>query len=115
MLFDISDPQIVQILISSSAVSEGAEQSSITLTCEATDGNPRNFTSVRWHRNNELANETSEPVLHIKYATRIHNGNYSCEGLNAAGWSNPSKAEALIVHCKKTLNLHYTYPVLYLC
>lgn len=100
-MLSVLDPQVVQILISSTVVSEGADQSSVTLTCEAVDGNPRNFTTVRWYRNNELVNETSEPVLHIKYSTRIHNGNYSCEGFNAAGWSHRSKAEELIVHCKK--------------
>ncbi|XP_035207910.1 B-cell receptor CD22-like [Stegodyphus dumicola] len=91
-------PQVVRIKISSGIVSEGGEHSAVTLTCEAIDGNPRNFTTVRWYRNNELVNETSEPVLHIKHANRHHGGNYSCEGLNAAGWSHRPMSEELIVH-----------------
>ncbi|CAL1262420.1 unnamed protein product, partial [Larinioides sclopetarius] len=91
-------PQVVKLHISSSVVSEGGENSAVSLTCEAIDGNPRNFTTVRWYRNNELVNETGEPVLHIKYANRHHGGNYSCEGRNAAGWSLRPKSEELIVH-----------------
>lgn len=55
-------------------------------------------------------NETSDPVLHIKYANRHHGGNYSCEGLNAAGWSHRPKSEELIVHCKiSSLELHESH------
>ncbi|GFU10289.1 hemicentin-1-like isoform X2 [Nephila pilipes] len=97
-ILNVLYPQVVKLHISSSIVSEGGENSAVSLTCEAIDGNPRNFTMVRWYRNNELVNETTEPVLHIKHANRHHGGNYSCEGRNAAGWSLRPKSEELIVH-----------------
>ena len=44
--------------------------------------------------------------LLLEYVGRSFQGNYSCEGLNAAGWGPASDTEELIIYCNYIKYIH---------
>lgn len=84
--------------------SVAAELTDAVLTCNPVGGNPLMLTSVRWfHNGNQIHGEVSEDEkneLTLKNLTRDRSGNYTCRGLNTAGWSLDSEPKYLDIHCK---------------
>lgn len=97
------------------------ERPNVTLNCQVTSGNPTTLLGVRWYLDGELLKElpdcpTNDSILYtsydedlcdvdpskllLEYVGRSFQGNYSCEGLNAAGWGPSSEVEELIIYCK---------------
>ncbi|XP_023224016.1 hemicentin-1-like isoform X2 [Centruroides sculpturatus] len=96
LMLDVLYPQIIDIKLSSKVVSE-AEKTRVVVECIALDGNPREFTSVKWYQNSKLINETSKPIFFLDDIVRENTGLYHCEGLNSVGWSDPSPTKELVV------------------
>lgn len=97
------------------------ERPNVTLNCQVIDGNPALLVGVRWYLDGELLKELPDCPLNdsviysmydedlcdvdpskllLEYVGRSFQGNYSCEGLNAAGWGPLSNGEELIIYCK---------------
>lgn len=81
-----------------------AELTDAVLTCNPVDGNPLMLSSVRWfHNGNHIKGESLDDdkgELTLKNLTRDRSGNYTCKGLNTAGWSLDSEPRYLDIHCK---------------
>lgn len=96
------------------------ERPNVTLNCQVIDGNPSVLVGVRWYLDGELLKELPDCPLNdsliysmydedlcdvdpskllLEYVGRSFQGNYSCEGLNAAGWGPVSNGEELIIYC----------------
>lgn len=69
----------------------------VTLSCNVLEGNPGSLRRVRWHRDGELLNETTERVIVWMDVMRNFTGNYSCQGENDAGWGPISDTQELAV------------------
>ncbi|XP_042146876.1 hemicentin-2 isoform X4 [Ixodes scapularis] len=69
----------------------------VTLSCNVLEGNPGSLRRVRWHRDGELLNETTERVIVWMDVMRNFTGNYSCQGENDAGWGPVSDTQELAV------------------
>ncbi|EEC08328.1 neuromusculin, putative, partial [Ixodes scapularis] len=72
----------------------------VTLSCNVLEGNPGSLRRVRWHRDGELLNETTERVIVWMDVMRNFTGNYSCQGENDAGWGPVSDTQELAVFCE---------------
>lgn len=84
----------------------------ITLLCEVDAGNPPTLTAVRWYLDGDLLKELPEcngtdifcdidpSKLLLEDVGRGFHANYSCEGMNDAGWGPISADQELIVYCK---------------
>jgi hypothetical protein len=87
----------------------------ITLMCKVESGNPDILQAVRWYLDGELLKELPDcggnatdymfcdidpSKLLLEDVGRSFHGNYSCEGMNEAGWGPLSPDEELIVYCK---------------
>ncbi|XP_071033382.1 B-cell receptor CD22-like [Parasteatoda tepidariorum] len=89
--------------VSVSVVPEvAAEMTEAVLSCNPIDGNPAMLMAVRWYHNDlpifgDHA-ETERNELTLKNLTRDESGNYTCRGLNTAGWSSDSEAKYLDIH-----------------
>ncbi|XP_071450004.1 uncharacterized protein nrm [Hetaerina americana] len=94
----------------------------ITLLCRVEAGNPETLLAVRWYLDGELLKELPDcrgnnsmeamstnnnddlfcdidpSKLLLEVVGRSFHGNYSCEGMNEAGWGPLSQEEELIVH-----------------
>lgn len=86
-------------------------------------GYPPVLLGVRWYLDGELLKELPDCPLNetitsfsmydedlcdvdpskllLEYVGRSFQGNYSCEGMNAAGWGPPSEVETLVIYCKE--------------
>lgn len=87
--------------------------SNVTLYCNVEAGNPQALTKVRWFLDGQLLKELPEcdeeredeedlcsidPIkMLLQDVGRDFGGNYSCEGMNAAGWGPRSAPEELVV------------------
>lgn len=89
--------------------------SNVTLYCNVEAGNPQQLTKVRWFLDGQLLKELPECDPHdskeddedlcgidpikmlLQDVGRDFGGNYSCEGMNAAGWGPRSLSEELVV------------------
>ncbi|XP_076325692.1 hemicentin-2-like isoform X2 [Tachypleus tridentatus] len=89
-------PQVSLNLQSPIAV-EGTN-SSVLLTCDTLDGNPKNLTRVKWYKDEELLEESTSSKLILTSIKRHFAGNYSCQGNNGADWSPISSPEVLTVY-----------------
>ena len=45
--------------------------------------------------------------LLLEHVTKSFHGNFSCEGANAAGWSDESPEEELVIHCESLKCFEY--------
>lgn len=121
IFFFFSDkPEVKLTMDPASPVSE-IDRLNITLKCEVVHGNPDVLLAVRWYLNGELLKElpecasgqnaTSESYLCdidpskllLEEVGKSFHGNYSCEGMNEAGWGPMSKDEDLTVYCKYSI------------
>lgn len=99
------------------------DQVNVTLTCRVIAGNPPELNKVIWFLDGGILKELPEcnddgddsfcgvdpDVLLLENVGRHFLGNYSCEGLNAAGWGNRSAENDLIVYYEpgNATLLHY--------
>lgn len=89
---------------------------------QVVNGYPPVLLGVRWYLDGELLKELPDcPVnetitafsmydedlcdvdpskLLLEYVGRSFQGNYSCEGMNAAGWGPSSDVVTLVIYCK---------------
>ncbi|KAH8334990.1 hypothetical protein KR067_000321, partial [Drosophila pandora] len=103
-------PSVEVLMIPEGPVKE-SDESNVTLFCNILDANPLILTKVRWYANSTLlkelpdCEETNEDLCHIDPSKLLLESigrgffyNYSCEGLNSAGWGPRSEDKELIVH-----------------
>lgn len=96
----------------SSGVSESSREN-ITLTCQVQAGRPETLKFVRWYLDGILLKQLpdcSSPnssfcdvnpaKLMLEEVVRSFHGNYSCVGMNEAGWGDRSSEAPLQVFCK---------------
>ncbi|KAJ6649403.1 Hemicentin-1 [Pseudolycoriella hygida] len=91
------------------------EESNVTLYCNVLKGNPSTLLKVRWFLDGQMLKELPEcqngsdddddslcgvnpNVLLLENVGREFLGNYSCEGLNAAGWGQRSAENELMIY-----------------
>ncbi|XP_022251878.1 titin-like [Limulus polyphemus] len=94
---DILYPPQVSLNLKSPIAIEGTN-SSVWFTCDTLDGNPKNLTQVKWYKDEELIKESTSNKLILTSIKRHFAGNYSCQGINGAGWSPISSPEVLTVY-----------------
>ncbi|XP_022255787.1 hemicentin-1-like [Limulus polyphemus] len=93
---DVLYPSQVSLIINPPIAIEGTN-SSVFLTCDTLEGNPKNLTGVNWYKDGKFLEESTVSRLIFVGVKRHFTGNYSCQGLNEAGWSSMSSSEGLIV------------------
>ena len=115
------DPAEVKLVMEPALVNE-LERPNVTLNCQIITGYPPVLLGVRWFLDGELLKELPDCPLNesspaypnydddlcnvdpskllLEYVGRSFQGNYSCVGMNAAGWGSPSDLETLIIYCK---------------
>lgn len=97
----------------------------ITLMCKVESGNPDLLQAVRWYLDGELLKELPDcgnstsgldtfcdvdpSKLLFEVVGRNFHGNYSCEGMNEAGWGPMSVDEELVVYCKISTSAFTTF------
>lgn len=91
------------------------DEANVTLKCDVREGNPRTLLKVRWFLDGQMLKELPEcqngsdddedslcgvnpDILLLENVGREFLGNYSCEGLNAAGWGQRSKENQLMIY-----------------
>ncbi|XP_042874812.1 hemicentin-1-like isoform X7 [Penaeus japonicus] len=109
-------PQVHVFMEPSEPVSEEARLN-VTLICDVVRANPEFLVRVRWYLDGELLKELPECYgnnslydrdsdlcgidpsrLLLENVYRDFQGNYSCEGMNDAGWGARSNEAELVVH-----------------
>lgn len=87
-------------------------RANITLVCQVEAGNPSQLQAVKWYLDGELLKELPDcdnntancdidpSKLLLQIVERTFHGNYSCIGMNEAGWGPLSPNTELIVYCK---------------
>ncbi len=98
-----------------SPVSE-LDRANVSLFCDVSAGNPPELVSVKWLMDGVLLKQlplcdndgqgeedlcdVDPSKLLLEHVTRSFHGNYSCQGTNGAGWSEPSDEEELEIFCE---------------
>ena len=117
----ISDPAEVRLSMEPELPVNELERPNVTLNCQVVSGFPPVLLGVRWYLDGELLKELPDCPLNdtitsfsmydedlcdvdpskllLEYVGRSFQGNYSCEGMNAAGWGPPSDVETLVIYC----------------
>ena len=115
----ISDPAEVRLTMDPALPVNELERPNVTLNCQVVSGHPPVLLGVRWYLDGELLKELPDcpfndssyagydedlcdvdpSKLLLEYVGRSFQGNYSCEGMNAAGWGPVSDVETLIIYC----------------
>ncbi|XP_063885393.1 B-cell receptor CD22-like isoform X4 [Scylla paramamosain] len=109
-------PQVQVVMDRTEPVSE-EDRVNVTLICEAVKANPVELVRVRWYLQGELLKELPEcdgnaslygsnselcdidPArMLLENVFKDFHGNYSCEGMNEAGWGPRSADAELVVH-----------------
>jgi len=107
------------------------ERLNITLVCKVEEGNPASLLAVRWYLDKELLKELPDcgvqqttpsggndtatfcdidpSKLLLESVGRNFHGNYSCEGMNEAGWGPMSEDKELIVYCEWNFDATLVY------
>ncbi|GBM87614.1 hypothetical protein AVEN_119542-1 [Araneus ventricosus] len=95
---DVLYPPTVRVGVTPSVAAESTEA---VLTCDPVDGNPALLMAVRWHHDGDPIPGGGESTrLTLRNLTRDQSGNYTCRGLNTAGWSRDSDPQYLDIHCE---------------
>lgn len=104
---------IVQLTMEPPTPVSELDRLNITLMCKVESGNPDILQAVRWYLDGELLKELPDcggnatdymfcdidpSKLLLEDVGRSFHGNYSCEGMNEAGWGPLSPDEELIVY-----------------
>lgn len=114
ILFVVVVPVVDLSMEPNSTIIENNE-SNVTLFCNVLSGNPSTLLKVRWFLDGQILKELpecaeneleeNEPlcgvnpnVLLLENVGREFLGNYSCEGMNMAGWGRRSKETELTVY-----------------
>lgn len=99
-------PEVTLRMEPQSPISE-LDRRNVTLFCDVLSGNPSTLTGVRWYMDGDLLKElpqcdyTAEDEddylcdvdpdkLLLEHVSRLFHGNFSCVGINEAGWSQMS-------------------------
>lgn len=115
------DPAEVRLTMEPELPVNELERPNVTLNCQVVSGYPPVLLGVRWYLDGELLKELPDcpyndtvtfmqydedlcdvdpSKLLLEYVGRSFQGNYSCVGMNAAGWGQPSDIETLVIYCK---------------
>ncbi|XP_069698096.1 hemicentin-2 isoform X4 [Periplaneta americana] len=104
---------IVKLMMEPPTPVSELDRLNITLMCKVESGNPDILQAVRWYLDGELLKELPDcggnvtdymfcdidpSKLLLEDVGRSFHGNYSCEGMNEAGWGPLSADEELIVY-----------------
>ncbi|XP_059487903.1 uncharacterized protein LOC132203822 isoform X4 [Neocloeon triangulifer] len=110
-------PSVSLVMEPTAGVSE-TERLNITLVCRVEGGNPASLLAVRWYLDKELLKELPDCGVQVTTPSAAENstfcdidpsklllesvgrnfhGNYSCEGMNEAGWGPMSDDKELVV------------------
>lgn len=118
LTFVVAVKPIVQLTMEPPTPVSELDRLNITLMCKVESGNPDILQAVRWYLDGELLKELPDcggnstdymfcdidpSKLLLEDVGRSFHGNYSCEGMNEAGWGPLSPDEELIVYCKFAL------------
>jgi hypothetical protein len=118
LIFIVAVKPIVQLTMDPPTPVSELDRLNITLMCKVESGNPDILQAVRWYLDGELLKELPDcggnvtdytfcdvdpSKLLLEDVGRSFHGNYSCEGMNEAGWGPLSPDEELIVYCKLTM------------
>ncbi|XP_044766559.1 uncharacterized protein LOC123322654 isoform X3 [Coccinella septempunctata] len=120
IFLNVMYPPVVTVLMEP-AVVKAVDKSTVILECNVTTGNPSNLQKVRWYLGGELMKELPEcnyttyengtrdsggpfcvgvdpSILKLESVQENFAGNYTCQGMNAAGWGAESEPQELIVY-----------------
>jgi hypothetical protein len=118
VIYAVAVKPIVQLTMEPPTPVSELDRLNITLMCKVESGNPDILQAVRWYLDGELLKELPDcggnatdymfcdidpSKLLLEDVGRSFHGNYSCEGMNEAGWGPLSPDEELIVYCKFVL------------
>ncbi|XP_037908053.1 uncharacterized protein LOC119649806 isoform X3 [Hermetia illucens] len=109
---EVQFPPVVNLTMDPDSPMIENDEGNVTLYCNVLEGNPPTLSKVRWFLGGELLKELPEcngdgsdelcnidpSRLLLQNIGRQFLGNYSCEGLNSAGWGARSKENELIVY-----------------
>lgn len=118
----LTDPAEVRLTMDPELPVNELERPNVTLNCQVVSGHPPVLLGVRWYLDGELLKELPDCPLNdssfsgydedlcdvdpskllLEYVGRSFQGNYSCEGMNAAGWGPVSEVETLVIYCEST-------------
>ena len=76
------------------------EGRTVTLTCEVTDGRPRDVSEVTWMKDNTPLSSTGTTLTISSADHSMHDGLYSCAAKNVAGTGDPGATFHLQINCK---------------
>ncbi|KAB7507944.1 Titin [Armadillidium nasatum] len=122
-------PEVVVLAEPEGPFSEDTKPN-VTLYCDVIKAHPDTLTRVRWFSNGTLLKELPECVdnstalydsqselcnvdpsrLLLEYVMREFHGNYSCEGMNAAGWGERSSPVPVVVNYRPGQAMIEYYP-----
>lgn len=106
------DPPTVELLMDPDTnIIENANEN-VTLECNILSGNPANLFQVTWFLDGNVLKELPECIrvgeevqcgsqpykVSLDIINRSFAGNYTCKGMNSAGWGNQSMKKELIVY-----------------
>ncbi|XP_042238894.1 titin-like [Homarus americanus] len=108
---------LVQVVMDPMEPVSEEDRVNVTLNCDVVRANPEYLVRVRWYLDGELLKELPEcdgnstmydtnselcnidpSKLLLENVFKDFHGNYSCEGMNDAGWGTRSNEAELIVH-----------------
>ncbi|XP_024084206.1 hemicentin-1 isoform X2 [Cimex lectularius] len=111
---------IVNVSLSPPSPVTEVDNLNITLTCNVIAGNPDTLKAVRWYLNGQLLKELPDcsdstfcnldpSMMLLEEVGRNFHGNYSCIGMNDAGWGPISpEAELAVYYPPSAVTLKYT-------
>ncbi|XP_018907387.2 uncharacterized protein nrm isoform X2 [Bemisia tabaci] len=101
---------VVRLLMEPATPVSELTRANITLVCQVEAGNPSQLQAVKWYLDGELLKELPDcdnntancdidpSKLLLQIVERTFHGNYSCIGMNEAGWGPLSPNTELIVY-----------------
>lgn len=130
---NVQYPPSVQISIDPATPVKAKDQTNVTLVCLVTSGNPSALNKVRWYLGDELLKELPEcnytsynedgevegsggqlcgidpSIISLENVVEGMAGNYTCQGMNIAGWGPESEpAEVIVYYPPSAAKLRFT-------